>query len=305
MPEAKPTLSPKFPFQLQQISAPFRIHYNPSTMPSICSSSANISLPKFLQPLFYSEFAPQLRTPATRPLSRLPLPRHHLSSRRTITTVSIDSIPVTSAQKAPTPSQNEPSGIRDSSNAASQSLNDRTSTQATTSTASSPSTPRTKTKPKTHSGQKPRDRDTKRSAPRDRTDIGIQTNKKREEWQIQKEALKRKFPTGWSPPKKLSPDAIEGIRHLNSVAPDQFTTDFLADEFKVSAEAVRRILKSKWRPSATEMESRRKRWDNRADRIWGHMSELGLRPKRPDSVSDAATILYDQNKKGKASGDSS
>ncbi|PYH78009.1 hypothetical protein BO82DRAFT_249753, partial [Aspergillus uvarum CBS 121591] len=64
--------------------------------------------------------------------------------------------------------------------------------------------------------------------------------------------LKEKFKEGWNPPKKLSPDAIEGIRHLHQVAPEQFTTPVLAEQFKVSPEAIRRILKSKWRASDKE-----------------------------------------------------
>ncbi|KAL1992779.1 hypothetical protein VTN49DRAFT_3535 [Thermomyces lanuginosus] len=109
--------------------------------------------------------------------------------------------------------------------------------------------------------------------------------KKKEPWQIQKEALKRKFKEGWNPPKKLSPDAMEGIRHLHAMNPEQFTTPVLAEQFKVSPEAIRRILKSKWRPSEEEMEDRRRRWEKRQWRIWDHMAELGLRPKRPGAKS--------------------
>ncbi|OQE81553.1 hypothetical protein PENNAL_c0040G05890 [Penicillium nalgiovense] len=121
-------------------------------------------------------------------------------------------------------------------------------------------------------------------------------NKKPEHWQVQKAALKEKFAGGWNPPKKLSPDALDGIRHLHAKAPEQFTTAVLAQEFEVSPEAIRRILKSKWRPSEDEMESRRKRWENRHDRIWSRMAELGLRPStnRARTLSDFH-VLYDDN----------
>ncbi|KAL4876101.1 hypothetical protein BJY04DRAFT_200644 [Aspergillus karnatakaensis] len=134
------------------------------------------------------------------------------------------------------------------------------------------------------------------------TDSSSEQKKKREAWEIQKEALKKKFPDGWSPTKKLSPDAIEGLRHLHSMAPDQFTTAVLAKEFKISPEAIRRILKSKWRPSTTELEDRRQRWERREERIWSHMSELGLRPHRKSTepVSDAVKLLY-KKPRGKAS----
>lgn len=116
--------------------------------------------------------------------------------------------------------------------------------------------------------------------------------KKREPWQLHKEAMKRKFKEGWNPPKKLSPDARDGIRHLHASAPDKFTTAVLAEEFKVSPEAIRRILKSKWRPSEEVMEDRRKRWSRRHDRIWSQMTELGLRPKRKSAevVSDVRIL---------------
>ncbi|CAI7602683.1 unnamed protein product [Penicillium glandicola] len=121
-------------------------------------------------------------------------------------------------------------------------------------------------------------------------------NRKPENWRVQKAALKEKFAGGWNPPKKLSPDALDGIRHLHAKAPEQFTTAVLAEEFEMSPEAIRRILKSKWRPSEDEMESRRKRWENRHDRIWSRMAELGLRPStnRTRTLSDFH-VLYDDN----------
>jgi hypothetical protein len=133
-------------------------------------------------------------------------------------------------------------------------------------------------------------------APRtSRLSVLSKSKKKKEPWQVQKEVLKKKFKEGWNPPKKLSPDALEGIRHLHAVAPDRFTTPVLAEQFQVSPEAIRRILKSKWRPSPEEMEKRRERWDRRHDRIWSQMSELGLRPpkRRAEKFSDAR-VLYDK-----------
>lgn len=124
--------------------------------------------------------------------------------------------------------------------------------------------------------------------------------KKKENWQIQKAALEKKFPQGWNPPKKLSPDALDGIRSLHAKAPEQFTTPVLAKEFEVSPEAIRRILKSRWQPSEDEQEGRRLRWEKRHDRIWSRMAELGLRPetKRTKPISDAR-VLYDDEKSGR------
>lgn len=103
----------------------------------------------------------------------------------------------------------------------------------------------------------------------------------RETWQIQKDALKTKFSTeGWAPRKRLSPDALEGIRALHAQFPEKYTTPVLADQFEVSAEAIRRVLKSKWRPNDEETASRRTRWDKRGERLWSKMAALGVKPPK-------------------------
>ena len=103
----------------------------------------------------------------------------------------------------------------------------------------------------------------------------------REPWQKQKKALSEKFgPTGWLPRKRLSPDTLEGIRALHAQYPDKFTTPILADQFKVSPEAIRRILKSKWRPKDVEAERRRRRWEKRGETIWSQMVEMGIKPPK-------------------------
>jgi hypothetical protein len=110
---------------------------------------------------------------------------------------------------------------------------------------------------------------------------GKQRNSKRETWQIQKEALEKKFgEEGWNPRKRLSPDTIEGIRAMHRQYPDNFTTPVLARHFRVSPEVIRRILRSKWTPSPEEMEKRRERWDRRGERIWTKLAEVGVRPPK-------------------------
>lgn len=105
--------------------------------------------------------------------------------------------------------------------------------------------------------------------------------KKKERWQIEKAAIKAKLGgEAWNPRKKLSPDTMEGIRHLNQTQPQRFTTPLLAQHFKVSPEAIRRILKSKWQPSDGEREERLKRWDKRGERIWSNLVEMGVKPPK-------------------------
>ncbi|KAK1239498.1 hypothetical protein MKX07_008986 [Trichoderma sp. CBMAI-0711] len=99
-----------------------------------------------------------------------------------------------------------------------------------------------------------------------------------EPWKLHKAALKQKFPQGWQPRKRLSPDALAGIRALNAQFPDVYTTAALADKFQVSSEAIRRILKSNWRPSADEEEERQQRWFRRGKQVWEQKAALGIKP---------------------------
>ena len=103
-----------------------------------------------------------------------------------------------------------------------------------------------------------------------------------ESWGIQKKALKEKFgEQGWKPRKRLSPDALDGIRTLHAQYPETYSTPVLAEHFKVSPEAIRRILKSKWQPNEEEEEKRKRRWEKRGENIWTEMSKLGVKPPKP------------------------
>lgn len=99
-------------------------------------------------------------------------------------------------------------------------------------------------------------------------------------WALQKEALKEKFPEGWQPRKRLSPDAIAGIKELHRQFPDLYTTPALAQKFEVSPEAIRRILRAKWQPTAEEEEVRQARWFRRGTAVWSRWAELGVKPPK-------------------------
>ncbi|KAL2785731.1 hypothetical protein BJX66DRAFT_50658 [Aspergillus keveii] len=261
-------------------------------MTPICPSSARLTFPNVLRSLLNVPAAPQLRTPSMQFANRPSLPRHSVRS-----IITIGEIPITTPAppQPPKPTEDELSAIVNTSGAPiEQSAKDALKTAKA---AERHSSPRAKAKAgQVVDRQKTNRKDQKRVTI---TTGSLSQKKKLEGWQIQKDALKKKFPTGWSPQKKLSPDAMEGIRHLHAMSPDKFTTAVLAEEFKVSPESIRRILKSKWRPNATEMEDRRKRWEKRHDRIWGHLSELGLRPQTEQTVhlSDTQKILYGNKKK--------
>ncbi|TFK89044.1 hypothetical protein K466DRAFT_546052 [Polyporus arcularius HHB13444] len=70
-----------------------------------------------------------------------------------------------------------------------------------------------------------------------------------QEYRAHRETMKKKFPEGWAPPRKLSREAMVAVRHLHQVDPAAFSTPILAEKFRISKEAVRRILKSKWEPT--------------------------------------------------------
>lgn len=78
-----------------------------------------------------------------------------------------------------------------------------------------------------------------------------------------RQAMKGRFPDGWDPPRKISREAMDGLRTLHAHDPVTFSTPILAEKFRISPEAVRRILKSKWVPKKDEkaklMEKERRR----------------------------------------------
>nr|POE65972.1 required for respiratory growth protein 9, mitochondrial [Quercus suber] len=101
----------------------------------------------------------------------------------------------------------------------------------------------------------------------------------REPWQVQKAALRDKFgEVGWSPRKRLSPDTLEGIRAIHASDPGTYTTETLSAHFKITPEAIRRILKSKWKASEDETMDRRARWERRGIKKWEALADLGVKP---------------------------
>lgn len=80
-----------------------------------------------------------------------------------------------------------------------------------------------------------------------------------------RQTMKKRFSAGWNPPKKISREAMDGLRDLHRLDPQRFTTSLLAEKFRISPEAVRRILKSRWNPSdekrVKQVEKERKGYD--------------------------------------------
>ncbi len=104
---------------------------------------------------------------------------------------------------------------------------------------------------------------------------------KREAWMVEKDIRKEKYPNGYKPMKRLSPDAMAGIRALHAQMPDVYTVPALSKEFEISMEAIQRILKSSWRPNSEEESDRMRRWQKRGESVWSRWAELGVKPPRP------------------------
>ncbi|GAA5874202.1 hypothetical protein JCM3774_006763 [Rhodotorula dairenensis] len=101
--------------------------------------------------------------------------------------------------------------------------------------------------------------------------------KRAPEWKKHQVALREQFPTGWAPPKRLSREAMDLVRTMHAANPDLYSTAALAAQFKVSPEAVRRILKSRFeitkqesdRREARRKEARKREVAQGASSVWG------------------------------------
>lgn len=116
--------------------------------------------------------------------------------------------------------------------------------------------------------------------------------KDQETWKAQKAALQSKFgETGWQPRKRLSPDAMYGIRALHAQNREVYSLPYLAKQFEVSPEAIRRILKSDWQPTPDEALKRYERWERRGQSVWDRWAELGYKPPKKwrENVKDSSS----------------
>lgn len=115
---------------------------------------------------------------------------------------------------------------------------------------------------------------------------------RRPEWAKRKEAVKKSIKgERWNPSKKLSKTEMEGVRLIKRHNPD-ITSSELAAQFKVSPEAIRRILKSKWVPTEEEEERIQKRWKRRGERI-RQMYRQNPNADTDERISKRLSISYD------------
>lgn len=108
--------------------------------------------------------------------------------------------------------------------------------------------------------------------------------KETDEFVKHRQTMKKLFPEGWTPPKKISRDAMETLRTLHKLSPEVYTTPVLAEKYKISPEAVRRILRSKWTPSGERLDEMRakehtRRLERKKQRVhkeWTEVVEKGI-----------------------------
>lgn len=95
------------------------------------------------------------------------------------------------------------------------------------------------------------------------------------EWKKRVRANKLKFQTGWAPPKRISREAMDLVRVLHKSDPETYSTPNLASKFRISPEAIRRILRSKFELSDEERvrRERKRQEEKRAETARRHMED--------------------------------
>ncbi|GMM58884.1 Rrg9 protein [Maudiozyma humilis] len=86
-------------------------------------------------------------------------------------------------------------------------------------------------------------------------------------WKKRDETIKNKIKGArWNPSKKLSQTAMDNVRLLKEQMPHLTSSD-LAKHFEISPEAIRRILKNKFKRTEEESKRIQERWERRGKMI--------------------------------------
>ncbi|KAK6500754.1 Required for respiratory growth protein 9 mitochondrial [Arthrobotrys conoides] len=99
-------------------------------------------------------------------------------------------------------------------------------------------------------------------------------------WKIHMDSVKSKLKGDrWNPFGRLSPAAVATLKQLKQENPGM-TVEEYAPIFKISPDALRRILKSKWMPTTEQEADRNERWKRRGKAVWQQWEEKGLVQKK-------------------------
>lgn len=99
----------------------------------------------------------------------------------------------------------------------------------------------------------------------------------------------------WNPTKKLNRQRLQDMKNIAEMAPHLRTID-LANMFKVSPEAVRRILKSQWVPNEVDEDKLVQRMERKRSQI----REARQHQTRNEQRPTLAVKVLDFNKEPKA-----
>ncbi|KAF3284932.1 Required for respiratory growth protein 9 mitochondrial [Orbilia oligospora] len=101
-------------------------------------------------------------------------------------------------------------------------------------------------------------------------------------WKIHMDSVKSKLKgEKWNPFGRLSPAAVATLKQLKQENPGM-TVEEYAPIFKISPDALRRILKSKWMPTPEQETDRNERWKRRGKAVWQEWEEKGLVQKKKE-----------------------
>eukprot|EP01132_Coremiostelium_polycephalum_P001513 gene1513-1905_t len=103
----------------------------------------------------------------------------------------------------------------------------------------------------------------------------------------------------WEPKKKISREEMDELRTLHKEDPEHYDVKFLSNHYQLSIEAIKRILKSKWKPSAQKLEHLHKRKIDEQKKIY----KAVMKPKldvsetlqQSISVNETEQILKETN----------
>ncbi|KAF3177211.1 Required for respiratory growth protein 9 mitochondrial [Orbilia oligospora] len=120
-------------------------------------------------------------------------------------------------------------------------------------------------------------------------------------WKIHMDSVKSKLKgEKWNPFGRLSPAAVATLKQLKQENPGM-TVEEYAPIFKISPDALRRILKSKWMPTPEQEADRNERWKRRGKAVWQEWEEKGLVQKKKEKKQEVGlgmlTKREEENKK--------
>ncbi|CAG8468643.1 6242_t:CDS:2 [Acaulospora colombiana] len=100
----------------------------------------------------------------------------------------------------------------------------------------------------------------------------------------------------WEPKKKVSREIMDEIRTLHEQAPEENTPKILSQQFKISPEAVRRILRSKWTPDPKRLERQKQKLEEKLSKLKAERKLKRKMAKEFKKLKKKKSELYDETR---------